>query len=132
MLVNTFVISNFNDCSLLWNFPNAQLLNKIESLKKRAFSFLLNDCGSTYEDLLEKSGCPNKNLRRQRTLYIEIYKTLNKLKLGCMNDIFKLRNTNRLTREKYKLNLEIPTPNQPTFGTKSLKNYRLKIRNVLP
>ena len=54
MLVNTFVISNFNDCSLLWNFPNAQLLNKIESLKKRAFSFLLNDCGSTYEDLIEK------------------------------------------------------------------------------
>ena len=49
-----------------------------------------------------------------------------------MNDIFKLRNTNRLTREKYKLNLEIPKPNQPTFGTKSLKNYSLKIRNVLP
>ena len=43
---------------------------------------------------------PNMNLRRQRTLRIEIYKTLNKLNPGYMNDIFELRNTVRLTREK--------------------------------
>ena len=41
---------------------------------------------------------------------MEIYKTLNKLDPGYMNDIFELRNTNRLNREKYKLNLEIPKP----------------------
>ena len=28
---------------------------------------LLNDYCSTYGDLLEKSGCPNLNLKRQRT-----------------------------------------------------------------
>ena len=38
-----------------------------------------------------------------------------------MNDIFELRNTDRLTREKYKLNLETPKPNQATFGTRSLR-----------
>ena len=37
-----------------------------------------------------------------------------------MNDIFKLRNTDILTREKYKLNLEIPKLNQATFGTRNL------------
>ena len=40
-----------------------------------------------------------------------------------MNDIFKLRNTNRLTCEKYELKLAIPKPNQATFGTKSLRSY---------
>ena len=30
-LVNTFVMSNFNYCSLLWNFSSAQSLNKIEN-----------------------------------------------------------------------------------------------------
>ena len=40
------------------------------------------------------------NLRRQRALCIEIYKALNKLNLSYMNDIFQVRNTNRLTREK--------------------------------
>ena len=49
-----------------------------------------------------------------------------------MNDIFKLRNTDRLTQEKYKLNLEIPKPNQATFGTSHLRSYGLKIWNALP
>ena len=49
-----------------------------------------------------------------------------------MNDIFKLRNTGRLTREKYKLNLEIPKPNQAVFGTRSLRSYGPKIWNALP
>ena len=88
MLVNTFVMSNFNYCYLVWNFSSAQSLNKI-----RAIRFLLNDYDSTYEDLLQKSGYPNMNLRRQRTLCIEIYKTLNKLNPGYMKDIFNLRNT---------------------------------------
>ena len=93
-------MSNFNYCSLVWNLSSAQSLNKIENLQKRALRLLVKDYDSTYEDLLEKFGYPNMNLRRQRTLCIEIYKTLNKLNPGYMNDIFKLRNTDRLTREK--------------------------------
>ena len=72
------------------------------------------------------------NLRRQRTLCIEIYKTLNKINPGYMNDIFKLRNIDRLTQEQYQLNLEIPKPNQVTFGARSLRSYRPKIWNALP
>ena len=79
MLVNIFVVSNFNYCSPVWNFSSAHSLNKIKNLQKRALRFLLNDYDSTYEDLLEKSGYPNMNLRRQRTPSIQIYKTLNKL-----------------------------------------------------
>ena len=116
----------------MWNFSSAQSLNIIENLQKRALRFFLNDYDSTYEDLLEKSGYPNMNLRRQRTLRIEIYKTLDKLNPDYMNDIFKLRNTDRVTREKYKLNLEIPKPNQATFGTRSLRRYGPKIWNALP
>ena len=99
VLVNTFVMSNLNYCSLVWNFTSAQSLNKIENLQKRALRFLLNDYDSTYEDLLEKSGYPNMNLRRKKTLCIEIYKTLNKLNPGYMNDIFKLRNTDKDSRK---------------------------------
>ena len=45
-----------------------------------------------------------------------------------MNPTFKNRNTDRLTRGKYKLNPEIPKPNQATFRT---KNYGRKIWNAL-
>ena len=93
-------MSNFNYCPLVWNFSSAQLLNKIENLKKRVLRLsLLNDYDSTYEDLLEKSGYPNMNLRRQRTLCIEIHKNFCKLNPGYMNDTFKLRrNTDRLEK----------------------------------
>ena len=125
-------MSNFNYYTLGWNLSSAQSLNKIENLQNRALCLLLNNYDSTYEDLLEKSGYPNMNLRRQRTLCIEIYKTLNKLNSGYMNDIFKLINTDRLIREKYKLNLENPKPNQATFETRNLRSYSLKIWNALP
>ena len=46
MLENTFVISNFNYCFLVWNLCRAQFLNKIENLQKRALGFLLNDYDS--------------------------------------------------------------------------------------
>ena len=76
VLVNTFVMSNFNNCSLIWKFSSAQLLNKIENLKQRALRFSLNDSDSTYKDRLEISGHPNMNLRRQRSVCIDVYKTL--------------------------------------------------------
>ena len=125
-------MTNFTYCSLLWNFSSAQSLSKIKNLRKRALRFLLNDYGSINEDLLEKSGCPNMNLRRQRTLCIEIYETLIQLNPRNRTDIFKLRNADRTTHEKYKLNQEIPKPNQSTFGTRSLRSYGRRIWNALP
>ena len=119
-------MSNFNYCSLAWNFSSTQLLKKErENLQTRALRFLLNDYESTYEDLLEKSGYPNMNLRRQRTLCIEFDKTLNELNRGYMNDIFKLRNTDRPTWEKYKLKLEIPKPIQEQEAYRAtVRKYR--------
>ena len=49
-----------------------------------------------------------------------------------MKKIFEKRDENRVTRDRYKLNLNIPRRNQVTFGTKSLKFYRAKIWNALP
>ena len=38
-----------------------------------------------------------------------------------MRDLFSLRETSRLIREKYMLNLNIPVHNQVTFGNKSFR-----------
>ena len=43
--------------------------------------------------------------------------------------MFKLGNTDRLTREKYSLNLEIPKTKQVTLGTRSLRSYGPKMWN---
>ena len=70
-----------------------------------------NDYESSCEDLLKKSGNRRMNLRRTRSLCIEIYKTINNLNPECMKNLFEVRKTNRAQREQYKLNLEIPKCN---------------------
>ena len=49
-----------------------------------------------------------------------------------MKEIFEKRNENRVTRDRYQLNFNIPRRNQISFGAKSLKFHGPKIWNALP
>ena len=48
-----------------------------------------------------------------------------------MNKIFKLRKTSRAVCSNYKLNLDVPTINEVSFGGKSLRYYGPKSWNLL-
>ena len=120
-----------NSCPLVWIFSHKKSLDKIESIHKRALRFLLQDYVSSKEQL-ENSGKCNMNIRRLRLLCIEKYKTLNDLNPNSIKTIFEKRDKNRVTRDRYKLNLNISRRNQATFGTKNIKFYAPKIWNTLP
>ena len=75
---------------------------------------------TSFEDLLLKSGFSSMNPKRLRTLCVEIFKTLNNLNPSFMKEIFSLRQTDRPVRKKYRLNRDIPSYNQVTFGCKAL------------
>ena len=126
VLVNSFVLSNFNYCPLVWFISSTKSWKKIENLQQRALRFLLNDYESSYEKLLEKSD-------KSTIIYnLEVFKTIYELNPSFMNDLFQLRESNRPVREKYRLNLNVPKTNQVRFGTKSLRNLTSKIWNSLP
>ena len=129
-LVDSFVLSNFNYCTLVWKFASFKSLTEIEKLHKTALRFMLDDYSSSYERILEKSGKFSMDVKRKHKLCIEIYKTLHNLNPSFMKDIFKLRLSSRPVRGQYKLNLNIPRKKQVTFGTKSLESP--KIWNNLP
>ena len=74
VLINSYIISNFNYCHLVWIFFTAKSLNKIESLQKRALRFLYNDYSISYGDLLEKAGKVKMSVNRLRNLCTEILK----------------------------------------------------------
>ena len=131
-LINSFVLSNFNYCPVVWILTNMKSVHKIEAIQKRALHFMLNDYDSSYEDFLKKSGNPSLNPRRTKSLCIEIYKTINNLNPEFMKNLFKVRKTNRTQKEQYKLNLEIPKSNQVSFGTKSLRIQGPSVWNALP
>ena len=48
-----------------------------------------------------------------------------------MNRMFKLRKTSRAVRSNYKINLDVATINQVSFGDKSFRYYGPKIWNSL-
>ena len=80
-------MSNFNYCNLIWMFSSSKSLNRIDNLQKIALSFLLDDYGSTYEQLLDNAGRGSMSINRLRTLCVEVYKTLNELKPSFMKNI---------------------------------------------
>ena len=49
-----------------------------------------------------------------------------------MNEILRLRVTNRMVRNQYRLNLDIPKVNRVSFGNKSIRSFGAKIWNSLP
>ena len=52
ILANSFIISNFNYCPLVWYFSTAKQLQKIEKIKERVHRFLHDDYMSDYLTLL--------------------------------------------------------------------------------
>ena len=72
------------------------------------------------------------NVKRLRALCVELYKTVNKLDLDFMRDLFKLRFTNRPILEKYKTNMIIPEFNRVSYEKKSLRTFGSKLGNSLP
>ena len=68
VLVNSFLLSIFDYCSLVWFISSGKSLKKVENLQKRALRFLQNDYHSSYETLLHKSGKATENVRNLRNL----------------------------------------------------------------
>ena len=102
--------------------------NKIESIQKRALRLLYNDYTSTYDSLLAKANKPSMEIKRYRTLALEIFKTLNDLNPTYMQDLFYLRSS--FARRPN--NIAVVRTNTNTYGTKSLRSLGPQIWNSLP
>ena len=77
VLIESFIMANFNYCPLVWLFCNNKSKVKQERIQKRALRFLYNDYESEYEHLIVKANKPTIEVRKLRNLATEIFKTLN-------------------------------------------------------
>ena len=84
-IINSFILSNFSYCPLVWYFSSCESIRKIEKIQKRCLRIILNDYESDYETLLRNSNKPTMEIRR---LAVEIFKTLNEINPPCMKNIF--------------------------------------------
>ena len=67
-LINSYFYSNFNHFPLVWMFFSAKLLNKVESLQKRALRFVYGIYDFSYEPILKIAGKSTMNVNRLRSL----------------------------------------------------------------
>ena len=124
ILINSFIISNFNYCPLVWHFSTAKQLHKIKKIQERVLRFLHDDYVSDYLTLIKAGG---SEVRLMRYLCVEIYKTLNDLNPGYMKDIFQVQQSAYSTRRPYYI--KVPRVKQTTFDTRSIRYEGVKIWN---
>ena len=128
IVLNSFVYSNFNYCSVVWHFNTNKSIEKIENIHKRCFKLTLNDYIIDYKTLLGKSGNESMKVRRIKTHGIEIFKIANELNSSFMKTVFTSKTNSRVRP----FNLIVKNRNTEKYGSKSLMALGPKIRNALP
>ena len=88
VLLNNFVLSNFDYCPFVLLFCSLKSLKKTEKIQERVFRMLYNNSTSDYNQLLSKSNKGSMEVKRLRKLTLEIFECLNHLKPEYMKNVF--------------------------------------------
>ena len=107
VLYNSFILSQFNYCCLVWMFCSKTLQNKINQIQKRALHIVYNESNLNLGKLVELGKSTTIHIKNIKTLLTEVYKTTRGENPIFMNKIFtqkkqyyNLRITNLLTFPK--------------------------------
>ena len=128
ILVNSFIYSNYNYSPLLWHFCSKKLMNEIERIQYKALQFLHNDHDYDYDTLLKKSDKCSMEVRRLRTMALEIFKSLNDLNPSFIKELLNKRNIVNRRKNDFIIHARITL----TFGSNSLRCLGQNIWNTLP
>ncbi len=118
ILYNSFILSNFNYCPLIWMFCGKTSNDDINRLHKRALRVLLDDYGSTFEELLHKRGEHTIHTRNLQKLMLEVYKCLTSGNPSFLWDLFKRKPINYNLRVKDLV--QLPNTRTLRYGNDSL------------
>ena len=129
---NSFIISNFNYCPLVWHFCGEANTRKLEKLHHRALRFVYNS-NDSYEILLAKADRCTLRVSRLRLMAREVYKIIYKLSPDILHDLVKVRTSNYSLRSTSDyITLDAPTIRTSRFGTHSFRKQAVTIWNSLP
>ena len=126
LLFNSYILSVFNYCPIIWMFCNETTNYVIISTHKRALRAILHDYHSNYSELLTLSSSVSIHEMHLRFLAVEIYKTINNL-----NPSFFELKTISYNFRKGNL-LKLPTANSSAYGTSSFLFRGSLLWNALP
>ena len=71
-IYNSFIVSNFNYCPLVYYFTSRESINKMQRIQERALRFVLKDSVSDYDTLLTKCGIDSFRISSLKSMAVEI------------------------------------------------------------
>ena len=128
-ILQSFIRSNFTYCCHIWYFCSPTLREKVERIQFRGLRYVYSDYSSSYEVLLERSGLQSIDLLIQKTILVEIFKSLHKIGAPYLANLFTFRKNN--TRSS-NVDLFVPRVKSSTYGLHSLRYHGTYIWSHLP
>ena len=129
-IYNSFILSNFNYCPLVWHFCGKTNNDKLEKIQERALRILYQDHNSSYDDLLEVAGTSTLLIQRLCLVTSTVFKSLNSLNPPCLKDIFTKKCMPYSLRDSSII--EQPKCRTTSFGLRSFSYTGAKLWNELP
>ena len=129
-IYNSFIMSNFNYCPLVWHFCGKTNNQKLEKIQERALRILYDDYTSTYDELIDKAGTNTLLINRLRLMALTVFKSIKSLNPPCLNDIFSKKSVPYRMRDS--CIIEQPKRRTTTFGLRSFSFAGAKVWNELP
>ena len=86
-MMNTFAMSQFSYCSLIWMFHDRSVNKKISKIQERALRIAYKDGCSSFQDLLRKAESVSIHQRSIKLLATKVFKTQSNLNPSFMKQI---------------------------------------------
>ena len=115
-IFKSFPWSNFSYCSVPWMFCVKTKLNTMEKLQEGSLRSVFRDTTSPYDSLLKRRNYLSLSVYRKRCSSTKVYKYLNGLNPGYLNNLFRQSST-KYDRE---INVVLRSPNLTLSHTGSV------------
>ena len=129
-LMESFLLSCFNYCQIVWHFCNKAMSSRIEKLYERGIRFAENDYVTDYSELLKKAGKSTFLLTRLKNIAIFVFNCIEENSPMYLNQIYKLKES-RYAMRSDKI-IDISRFNTNKYGKMSLRYTGCKMWNSLP
>ena len=130
LIYNSFIVSCFSYCPLVWHFCGKQNSDKLEKINERALRILYNDFTSSYDQLLSQHNTTTILISRLKIMTLEVFKCLKTLGPPCLHDLFTVKPLEYNMRNPTKVIQ--PTRRCTTYGLRSISYVGAKLWNALP
>ena len=130
IVMKTFIMSQFNYCSLVWMFHSRTLNTKINKLHERALRLVYKNDSLTFQDLLELDNSFTVHERNIQKLATEMYKVKNHLSPLPMQNLFSEQNISYELRSERCW--EVPQVRTVNNGTETIRFRGLKTWEIVP